>query len=215
MDIRLIIEPHLSESPAGKNSLAPLARDLAATRPHSTTPLAYTVSCSHTASQATPAANGQTADRTVQTSGSASSAATTPVQLTLLGSSCPRVIPEPRVATAWSSNEDNLMITLRGQRMEWADISKHIPGRSSVACRLRYQNYLEKKAMVNEENKNKLAQVYARLKDQMWQKVATEMGVPWRMAESLHWQLGENEMSERAKASMIQSCPTASSRGCD
>jgi hypothetical protein len=32
----------------------------------------------------------------------------------------------------------------------------------------------------------------------MWQKVATEMDIPWRSAESMHWQLGEQEMSARA-----------------
>ena len=32
----------------------------------------------------------------------------------------------------------------------------------------------------------------------MWQKVAEEMGVPWRAAEAMHWQLGEVEMARRA-----------------
>lgn len=43
----------------------------------------------------------------------------------------------------------------------------------------------------------------------MWQKVATEMGVPWRSAESIHWQLGEQEMTARANAPVFQSCPSA------
>lgn len=32
----------------------------------------------------------------------------------------------------------------------------------------------------------------------MWAKVAEEMQVPWRAAEAMHWQLGENEMGRRA-----------------
>lgn len=32
----------------------------------------------------------------------------------------------------------------------------------------------------------------------MWQTVATEMDIPWRSAESMHWQLGEQEMCVRA-----------------
>jgi len=32
----------------------------------------------------------------------------------------------------------------------------------------------------------------------MWAKVAEEMQVPWRAAEAMHWQLGENEMARRA-----------------
>lgn len=32
----------------------------------------------------------------------------------------------------------------------------------------------------------------------MWAKVAEEMQVPWRAAEAMHWQLGEQEMARRA-----------------
>ncbi|KAF9731895.1 myb dna-binding domain protein [Paraphaeosphaeria minitans] len=117
----------------------------------------------------------------------------------------------------WTPEEDNLTIELRGQGMKWDDIAKRLPGRSSISCRLRYQNYLEKRAVWDEEKKNKLARLYARLcrrfKDQMWQKVATEMGIPWRSAESMHWQLGEQEMSARANAPVFQLHPSATNTG--
>ncbi|KAJ4347819.1 uncharacterized protein N0V89_009189 [Didymosphaeria variabile] len=113
----------------------------------------------------------------------------------------------------WTPEEDNLTIELRGQGMKWDDIAKRLPGRSSISCRLRYQNYLEKRAVWDEEKKNKLARLYARFKDQMWQKVATEMGIPWRSAESMHWQLGEQEMSARANAPVFQLHPSATSTG--
>jgi hypothetical protein len=32
----------------------------------------------------------------------------------------------------------------------------------------------------------------------MWAKISEEMGVPWRAAEAMHWQLGEKEMARRA-----------------
>lgn len=32
----------------------------------------------------------------------------------------------------------------------------------------------------------------------MWFKVAEEMAIPWRAAEAMHWQLGEQEMARRA-----------------
>lgn len=97
--------------------------------------------------------------------------------------------------------------------MKWDDIAKRFPGRSSIACRLRYQNYLEKRAIWDEEKKNKLARLYARFKDQMWQKVASEMQIPWRSAESMHWQLGEQEMSARANAPVFQLHPSATGGG--
>jgi len=62
----------------------------------------------------------------------------------------------------WTPEEDNLTIELRGQGMKWDDIAKRLPGRSSISCRLRYQNYLEKRAIWDEEKKNKLARLYAR-----------------------------------------------------
>ncbi|KAF2807501.1 uncharacterized protein BDZ99DRAFT_447905 [Mytilinidion resinicola] len=100
----------------------------------------------------------------------------------------------------WSQEEDNLIIELRGTDMKWEDIAKHFPGRSAIACRLRYQNYLEKCVVWDEEKKNKLARLYAQFKDEMWQKVASEMQIPRRSAESTHWHLGEQEMSARANA---------------
>lgn len=32
----------------------------------------------------------------------------------------------------------------------------------------------------------------------MWSKIAEELNVPWRAAEAMHWQLGEQEMARRA-----------------
>ena len=32
----------------------------------------------------------------------------------------------------------------------------------------------------------------------MWAPVAQELGIPWRAAEAMHWQLGEAEMARRA-----------------
>ena len=51
---------------------------------------------------------------------------------------------------------------LRRTGMKWEDIAKRIPGRSSTSCRLRYQNYSEKKQEWNEEKKNTLARLYMR-----------------------------------------------------
>ncbi|KAK5661514.1 hypothetical protein OQA88_11418 [Cercophora sp. LCS_1] len=98
----------------------------------------------------------------------------------------------------WSPEEDALIIELRGSGMKWDDISKRLPGRSSISCRLHYQNYLERRSEWDEERKNKLARLYERFKAEMWQKVAEEMQVPWRAAEAMHWQLGEADMARRA-----------------
>ena len=46
--------------------------------------------------------------------------------------------------------------------MKWEDIARHFDGRTSTACRLRYQNYLEKKHDWNDEKKKSLAVLYER-----------------------------------------------------
>ncbi|KAJ5833138.1 hypothetical protein N7474_001449 [Penicillium riverlandense] len=98
----------------------------------------------------------------------------------------------------WSPEEDALIIELRGSGMKWEDISRRLPGRSAISCRLHYQNYLERRSEWDEDKKNKLARLYERFKAEMWSKVAEEMAIPWRAAEAMHWQLGEQEMARRA-----------------
>ena len=39
-----------------------------------------------------------------------------------------------------------------------------------------------------------------RFKPELWGQLATELGVPWRSAEAMHWALGEQEMARRAGA---------------
>lgn len=116
----------------------------------------------------------------------------------------------------WDAEEDARIIELRGSGMKWGDISKNLPGRTEIACRLHYQNYLEKRGQWDEEKKTKLARVYERccpsplgwiretqltnirMKADLWQPLANELGVPWRSAEAMHWLLGEREMARRA-----------------
>ncbi|KLU89703.1 MYB DNA-binding domain-containing protein [Magnaporthiopsis poae ATCC 64411] len=106
--------------------------------------------------------------------------------------------PPAKKQSKWSPEEDAIIIELRGSGMKWEDISKRLPGRSSISCRLHYQNYLERRSEWDEERKNKLARLYERLKPEMWAKVAEEMQIPWRAVEAMHWQIGEQDMARRA-----------------
>ncbi|KAI5862338.1 hypothetical protein GGS23DRAFT_93953 [Durotheca rogersii] len=106
--------------------------------------------------------------------------------------------PPAKKQSKWSQEEDALIIDLRGRGMKWEDISKRLPGRSAISCRLHYQNYLERRSEWDEEKKNKLARLYERFKHEMWAKVAEEMAMPWRAAEAMHWHLGEEDMARRA-----------------
>ena len=48
------------------------------------------------------------------------------------------------------------------------------------------------------------------MKGEMWAKVAEELQVPWRAAESMHWALGETEMARRAGVIPFSMAPQAS-----
>ncbi|RPB26288.1 hypothetical protein L211DRAFT_758014, partial [Terfezia boudieri ATCC MYA-4762] len=103
-----------------------------------------------------------------------------------------------RRQSKWTPQEDALITQLRSMGKKWDDISKTLSGRSPTSCRLRYQNYLERQPEWDEGRKNQLAMLYERLKPEMWVMIAREMKIPWRAAEAMHWQLGEEEIARRA-----------------
>ena len=75
----------------------------------------------------------------------------------------PPVQPSPaKRQSKWTQEEDAIIIELRGSGMKWEDISKRLPGRSAISCRLHYQNYLERRSEWDEEKKNRLARLYER-----------------------------------------------------
>ena len=62
----------------------------------------------------------------------------------------------------WSNADSDELLRLRNDNMKWEDIARHFPNRTSTACRLRYQNYLERKYNWTDEKKAKLARLYDR-----------------------------------------------------
>ncbi|KAK2796020.1 hypothetical protein FQN50_009640 [Emmonsiellopsis sp. PD_5] len=103
-----------------------------------------------------------------------------------------------RKQSKWSPEEDAKIIGLWAHRVKWEDISKELLGRSAISCHLHYQNYLERRSEWDESRKDRLARLYERSKAEIWAKIAEEMGVPWRAAEAMHWQLGEEDIARRA-----------------
>ena len=47
----------------------------------------------------------------------------------------------------------------------------------------------------------------------MWQKIANELQMPWRAAESMHWQIGEIDMAQRANVPLFHIAGQQPSRG--
>ncbi|MCJ1462023.1 hypothetical protein MMC07_000623 [Pseudocyphellaria aurata] len=121
------------------------------------------------------------------------------------------VLPHAKRQTKWSKEEDDLIIRLRREGLQWKQAAEHLPGRTAIACRLHYQNYLEdrqrgqweQKMEQWEENMDELARLYHRMKSEMWANIARQLGVPWRTAECMHWYLGSYDMARRAKTTGI------------
>lgn len=44
----------------------------------------------------------------------------------------------------------------------------------------------------------------SRFKQQMWETIAKEMGLPWRAIEGIHWDMGRDEMASRANVPVFQ-----------
>jgi hypothetical protein len=74
----------------------------------------------------------------------------------------PKAASLPVKRSKWTLEEDALVIKLRGKGVRWEDISKELPGRSAISCRLHYQNYLERRIEWTDEMSNKLAMLYER-----------------------------------------------------
>ena len=68
----------------------------------------------------------------------------------------------------WSDADSDKLLKLRGVNTKWDEIARHFPGRTPTACRLRYQNYLEKKYDWNDEKKKSLAVLYDRYVTIQW-----------------------------------------------
>ncbi|QSS66020.1 hypothetical protein I7I51_06871 [Histoplasma capsulatum] len=79
-----------------------------------------------------------------------------------------------RKQSEWSPEEHSEIIRLRARGIKWEDISKKLPGRSSMSCRLHYYKYLKRRRSDWDENrKNRLARLYQRWECQRGWRQAT------------------------------------------
>lgn len=69
-----------------------------------------------------------------------------------------------KMTRQWTKWEDNQVLERRQRNppMTWDEIAAEIPNRSAIACRLRFQNYMERKAEWTDAEKEQLARLYDR-----------------------------------------------------
>jgi Myb-like DNA-binding domain len=92
-----------------------------------------------------------------------------------------------KVATsAWSSEEDKLLLSLRAAGKNWIPIQREaFPHKSSNACRKHHERLIAAKG--NEdwdaEKMQKLGQEYMRIRKEMWGKLGEIMDEKWQTVE--------------------------------
>ncbi|KAL8660478.1 MAG: hypothetical protein Q9202_006514 [Teloschistes flavicans] len=111
--------------------------------------------------------------------------------------------PNKKPPRQWSDSDSDELVKLRGQNMKWEDIARRFPNRSHVACRLRYQNYMERKYHWTDDKNGKLARLYESHKQAMWTSIAQDLNTPWRAVEHQHWMIGQEDMATLAGARML------------
>ena len=89
----------------------------------------------------------------------------------------------------WSDADSDKLLKLRGANVKWDEIARHFPGRTPTACRLRYQNYLEKKYDWNDENKKSLAVLYDRYVTVQWHSVCSRSPSMWLVCKQCIWEV--------------------------
>lgn len=82
---------------------------------------------------------------------------------------------KPTPKNKWSAAEDDIILTLRGEGLKWEEIAAHLPDRSAMSCRVRYQNFLERRPLWYDEKKDKLAMLYERLVSRFERKSLAEL----------------------------------------
>ena len=65
------------------------------------------------------------------------------------------------------------------------------------------------------EKNNEFAGAYSRLRPTIWTPLARELGCSWREAETMHWSLGEDSLSGRASAEMLESLASTNNEASD
>ncbi|KAL9125578.1 MAG: hypothetical protein Q9217_005243 [Psora testacea] len=94
----------------------------------------------------------------------------------------------PTATASWSSDNDKLLMRLRGQqRLDWKSISAYFPNKSANACRKRHERLMEKRTVADPWDGAKmdtLAKTYNDVREEMWRILADRVGEKWQIVET-------------------------------
>ena len=92
-----------------------------------------------------------------------------------------------RPSTAWSPEDDALLIESRAKGMNWQPIATgHFPSKTPNACRKRHERLMEKRNAENWDGMKleDLAKAYVECREMMWKILGEKVGEKWQHVES-------------------------------
>ncbi|KAI9806016.1 MAG: hypothetical protein M1833_004423 [Piccolia ochrophora] len=92
-----------------------------------------------------------------------------------------------RASTAWTAQEDQLLMNARAQGLNWAPIQQaHFPGKTPNACRKRHERLMERRSAEDwdAEKFQTLAKEYQSLRKDMWTMLGNRVGEKWQLVEA-------------------------------
>lgn len=94
-----------------------------------------------------------------------------------------------RAATAWTEEEDNVLIDARASSLDWKRIQQqHFPQKTHNACRKRHERLMARRHSDDWEGPKLelLAKEYMNIRPQMWSMLANMLGEPkWQLIETI------------------------------
>lgn len=92
-----------------------------------------------------------------------------------------------RNTAIWSTGDDERLLQARAAESSWQLVAeKYFPGKTSNACRKRYERLVEKRNVEDwdSQKRGQLAQEYLKMRRELWEPLAVKLGVKWTVAEA-------------------------------
>ncbi|KAG6009188.1 hypothetical protein E4U21_003041 [Claviceps maximensis] len=130
--------------------------------------------------------------------------ASTFIAYTAEAATLPSTAPHRVSSGAWSIDDDNQLLAARVQGLNWVQIKdEYFPGKTSNACRKRYERLVERKSEDDWDSKKMqlLGKEYQNMRKEIWSGIAARMGEKWEVVEAMCMSNGLRVLQDAARAS--------------
>jgi hypothetical protein len=95
--------------------------------------------------------------------------------------------------TIWTAEEDEGLLSRKKSGKSWKLISEdlNIP---QTSCLRRYEKLTKAAVEWTDEMDERLAKAYQTSRESMWNGIALEIGLPWKIVEDRTWDLGKKRL---------------------